>query len=49
MSSAVGKDVCAFVSQKVNYKMKSDISSQMYLLYTRKIKILKRVKTYKVL
>ena len=49
MSTELGKDICAFVSQKVNYKMKSYVSFQMYLFYTSKIKVLKRVKTYKVL
>ena len=44
MSTTVGKNICAFVSQKVNCKMKSYVSFQMYILYTSKIKLLKRIK-----
>lgn len=42
----VGKDICAFVSQKFNYKIKNRSSLQMHLLYTSKVKIYKTVKAY---
>lgn len=46
LQCGVGKAICAFVSQKFSYKIKSWSSFQMHLLYTSKVKIIKTIKAY---